>query len=491
MQLEIPQEFKDCAERLLGGVRYGRFIEALKEPPSVTVRLNAAKAARAGMERDLLKDYDAPVPWAPDEGFYLKERPQFTFDPLFHAGTYYVQDASSMFLGTVLRHLTEEPVTVLDLCAAPGGKSTHIRSVLPEHSLLVSNEPIKARAQALVENMTKWGHPDVVVTNSYPDEFAKLPDFFDVLVTDVPCSGEGMFRKEEDAVRGWSMDNVMMCRDRQRSILQDVWGTLKPGGLLVYSTCTLNPYENEENVDWIVRELGASVVPVPVDGTWGVTGGQGSDGTLSVISSGGVASSCHFVPGLIRGEGFFLAVLRKDGGGTGTAVLGEAREKARFKKKKASRIVPELPDGCKSWMLHSETYGFREEGGIWIGMHSEHMGRLEQLRGAVKVLHAGVPMAVQKGKDWAPAHGLAMSVELNTSAFPVVRIAYGDAVAYLRKEVLVLPPNTPKGYVLLVFQDVPLGFVKNIGGRANNLYPQEWKIRTTHLSAYSLKSSGA
>ena len=203
---DIPQEFKDYARRLLGAERYARFAQALDEDPSVSVRLNPFKAVWSGLLAEDLNGVDGSVPWASGEGCYLSERPPFTFDPLFHAGAYYVQEAASMFLGQILRRYVTRPVVALDLCAAPGGKSTHIRSCLPEGSLLVSNEPVKARAQVLLENLTKWGHPDVIVTNSYPKDFARLPDFFDLLVTDVPCSGEGMFRKEEDAVTGWSME---------------------------------------------------------------------------------------------------------------------------------------------------------------------------------------------------------------------------------------------------------------------------------------------
>ena len=228
---DIPQEFKDYTRCLLGAERYARFAQALDEPPSVSVRLNPFKAVWSGLSAEGLNGGDGPVLWASGEGCYLSERPPFTFDPLFHAGAYYVQEAASMFLGQILRRYVTRPVVALDLCAAPGGKSTHIRSCLPEGSLLVSNEPVKARAQVLLENLTKWGHPDVIVTNSYPKDFARLPDFFDLLVTDVPCSGEGMFRKEEDAVTGWSMEAVRMCQDRQREILRDVWPSLKPGGL--------------------------------------------------------------------------------------------------------------------------------------------------------------------------------------------------------------------------------------------------------------------
>ena len=475
---DIPQEFKDYARRLLGAERYARFAQALDEDPSVSVRLNPFKAVWSGLLAEDLNGVDGSVPWASGEGCYLSERPPFTFDPLFHAGAYYVQEAASMFLGQILRRYVTRPVVALDLCAAPGGKSTHIRSCLPEGSLLVSNEPVKARAQVLLENLTKWGHPDVIVTNSYPKDFARLPDFFDLLVTDVPCSGEGMFRKEEDAVTGWSMEAVRMCRDRQREILRDVWPSLKPGGLLVYSTCTLNALEDEENVAWIAEELGAKILPFDVESGWGVVGNL-----LPVSSVKDTAKAekffpvAHFIPGFTRGEGFFLAVLRKNGEEeTSDWVMSSDRyenERVKSKKKRALHAsVPALPASCRSWLLHADTFDFVSDGPVWTAVRASFSRQVGLLQEAVKVWQAGVPLATVKGKDYIPLHALAMSVDLNRSAFPIVPVSYDMAVAYLRKEVLVLPPDTPKGYVLLTFQEIPIGFVKNIGGRANNLYPQ-------------------
>ena len=467
---DIPQEFKDYARRLLGAERYARFAQVLDEDPSVSVRLNPFKAVWSGLSAEGLNGGDGPVLWASGEGCYLSERPPFTFDPLFHAGAYYVQEAASMFLGQILRRYVTRPVVAL-----------------------VSNEPVKARAQVLLENLTKWGHPDVVVTNSYPKDFARLPDFFDLLVTDVPCSGEGMFRKEEDAVTGWSMEAVRMCRDRQREILRDVWPSLKPGGLLVYSTCTLNALEDEENVAWIAEELGAEILPFDVEPGWGVVGNL-----LPVSSVKDTAKAekffpvAHFIPGFTRGEGFFLAVLRKNGEEETSdwAMSSDRYENERVKSKKKRALhasVPALPASCRSWLLHADAFDFVPDGPVWTAVRASFSRQVGLLQEAVKVWQAGVPLATVKGKDYIPLHALAMSVDLNRSAFPIVPVSYDMAVAYLRKEVLVLPPDTPKGYVLLTFQDTPIGFVKNIGGRANNLYPQEWKIRTSYLSTYSLK----
>ncbi len=489
---DIPQEFKDYACRLLGAEHYKRFVQALDEELPVSVRLNPIKSAWAGLSTGNLDGEDGPVPWASGEGRYLRERPPFTSDPLFHAGAYYVQEASSMFLGQVLRRHVTRPVVALDLCAAPGGKSTHIRSLLPEGSLLVSNEPVEARLQVLLENLTKWGYPDVVVTNSYPKDFACLPDFFDLLVADVPCSGEGMFQKEADAVTNWSMDTVRMCRNRQREILRDVWPTLKPGGLLVYSTCTLNTSEDEENVAWIAEELGAEVLPLGVDSEWGVTGNLLPSSSVKGTEAEEPFPVAHFIPGIARGEGFFLATLRKDGkrGTLESAASSGTYENRRmkFKRKRAVQVpVSPLPTVCRSWLLHADTFDFVFDGSVWTAVRASFFRQISLLREAVRVWRAGLPLAAVKGKDHVPLHSLAMSVDLNRSAFPTVPVSYDMAVAYLHKEMLVLPPCIPKGYVLLTFEDVPIGFVKNIGGRANNLYPLKWKIRTSCLSVYSLK----
>ena len=456
--MDLPQEFESQARLWLGETRYGRLAAALQEEPSVSVRLNPAKAVGAGLTVGGVNGSDGPVPWASAEGRYLKSRPMFTADPLFHAGAYYVQEASSMFLGVALRRYVTSPVVALDLCAAPGGKSTHLRALLPEGSLLVSNEPVRARAQVLAENMAKWGHPDVVVSNSYPADFGRLSGFFDVMVTDVPCSGEGMFRKEEEAVASWSMANVVMCRDRQRDILREAWPALKPGGLLVYSTCTFNPLEDEENVAWIAAELGAEVLPLDVPAEWHVEGDlHGGEDALPVY---------HFLPGFVRGEGFFLAV-----------------QKVK-RKLPVSASVPF--DVCHSW-FKSEGFEFQVEGQRLTAFRTAFSRQKALLCRAVNVMYAGIAVAELKGRDWMPLHALAMSSELDVSAFPAVDVDYDVAVAYLRKDSLALPSATPRGYVLLTYSGLPLGFVKNVGGRANNLYPQEWKIRTSHLTPYSLK----
>lgn len=307
--MELPASFVDYTRSLLGEEEYEKLAVALQQEPPVSIRFNNEKWK---MQDEGLSAVHSPfdrVPWS-SEGVYLDERLTFTFDPLFHAGCFYVQEASSMFVEQALRQYIKEPAIMLDLCAAPGGKSTHARSVLPEGSLLVANEVIRNRSQVLAENLAKWGHPDVVVTNNDPADFSALPSFFDVILTDVPCSGEGMFRKDPVAIEEWTPENVEICWQRQRRIIADIWPCLKPGGILIYSTCTFNTKEDEENVRWIQQEFGAELLPLEVREEWNITGNLLKDESTGTVHLEGIPVY-HFFPHKTKGEGFFLAVLRK------------------------------------------------------------------------------------------------------------------------------------------------------------------------------------
>ena len=233
----------------MGDERFGRYLESFEVPVPVSIRLNPRKSA--GLE---IIDGER-VPWCRN-GYYLRQRPNFTMDPLFHAGCYYVQEAASMFLDEVLRqHLTPDysPRTALDLCAAPGGKSTLLRAVLPEDCVLWSNEPVRLRFNILDENVTKWGYKNHIVTSQYPRDFRKAKQKFDLILCDVPCSGEGMFRKDEATIREWSPQQVEKCWQLQRDIVSDAWASLNAGGIMIYSTCTFNTKENEENIRWMLE----------------------------------------------------------------------------------------------------------------------------------------------------------------------------------------------------------------------------------------------
>ena len=471
--MDLPVSFADRTRSLLGDEEYNKLADALNDEQPVSIRLNDEKLSSSSFS--LFHASSDRVPWSAT-GYYLDRRLTFTFDPLFHAGCYYVQEASSMFVEQALKqYIGETPVKMLDLCAAPGGKSTHARSVLPEGSLLVANEVIRNRSQILAENLTKWGHPDVVVTNNDPADFAGLEDFFDVILTDVPCSGEGMFRKDPVAVSEWSPENVEICWQRQRRIISDIWPSLKPGGLLIYSTCTYNTKEDEENIRWTHDEFGAEILPVDAPATWNITGNLliGEDFPIY-----------RFLPHRIKGEGFFLAVLRKPEGEAAQirykSTSSQGKKKTGSSKVNAGASKEQLL-AARAWLLSAEDYEVSANGMNITAFPKEYISELSIFQQSLRVVQAGVTLAEVKGKDLIPNHALAMSTVPVSDAFPREEISYEQAIAYLRKEAIVLSGSAPRGYVLLTYKNIPLGFVKNIGNRANNLYPQEWRIRSGYL----------
>ena len=463
--MNLPQAFIERTRQLLGDEAYTQFEEALQTETPVSIRPNRMKCSQP-VEGE-------PIPWA-SSGSYLNNRPTFTFDPLFHAGCYYVQEASSMFVERVLQEYVKEPVVMLDLCAAPGGKSTLCRSALPEGSLLVANEVMRNRSQVLAENLIKWGHPEVVVTNNDPANFTDLTHLFDVILTDVPCSGEGMFRKDQVAVDEWSLENVDICWKRQRRILADIWPALKPGGILIYSTCTFNREEDEDNVAWIAKELDADVLSVPVEDSWGITGNlTGKDFPVY-----------RFLPHKTKGEGFFLGVLKKRGDVLDETPRRFLKTSARLDKKKKGKDAKQplvVPKEAKTWLEDSSEYALAMKDTNVVAFPKAYENEYALLQQTLKVIHAGITLGEIKGKDLIPHHSLAMSTALAKEAFPRAEVNYEQAISYLRKEGLILDADVPRGYVLLTYQGVPLGFVKNIGNRANNLYPQEWRIRSGYL----------
>ena len=421
--------------------------------PSVAIRVNPLKAPA----------HSAPalrrVPWC-DAGRYLAEREPFTFDVDFQSGRYYVQDASSMFIHHVLRHLVKEPVRYLDLCAAPGGKTTTAISALPQGSMVVANEIVNARARVLCENLQKWGAPRCVVTCNAPHHFGRLSHFFDVVAADVPCSGEGMMRKDEQARRQWSPTLVKQCADLQRSIIADVWDALRPGGLLIYSTCTYNTLENEQMLAWMVHEYGAEPVAVPVPEQWHIH--PAIEGNLPCY---------RFMPHRTEGEGLFMAVLRKP----------EApRKEMRLKKAKATKAKPlPVPKDVRFRLKDADHFDFSVVNDEVVAVPAD-MAPIMPAFADLNVMHMGVNVGAIKGKNCVPSHSLALSSALNPAAFPTCEVDYLAAMAFLRGEALSLP-QAPRGYVLLTYHSQPIGFVNNLGNRANNLYPKAWRVLSTHL----------
>ena len=408
---KLPVEFTTYTRQLMGDERFERYLQSFEEEAPVSIRLNPRKPAGIPVDAE-------EVAWCRN-AYYLKSRPNFTFDPLFHAGCYYVQEAASMFLDEVLRqHLSGLSfANCLDLCAAPGGKSTLLRSALPEDCVLYSNEPVRNRASILSENIQKWGYPNCYVTNAYPKDYRKAKMKFDVILCDVPCSGEGMFRKDEATIREWSPQNVEKCWRLQREIVADAWECLVPGGLYIYSTCTFNTQEDEENVRWMTEDLGAEILNVETESDWHITGSLLKDFHAPVY---------RFIPGTSCGEGLFMAVMRKRG-----------RQEVRQVKRPVLKGVKTILDGVKA--------------------------------------------PLQKGLDVIPDVSEALSTTFQQGKYPLAELTYEQAVAYLRKEAVVLDGSVSKGIVAVAYRGLPLGFAKNIGTRANNLYPAEWKIKSTHL----------
>ncbi|MCQ2312405.1 MAG: rRNA cytosine-C5-methyltransferase [Paludibacteraceae bacterium] len=399
-------------------------------------------------------DFDE-VPWHVD-GYYLNERPQFTLDPLFHAGCYYVQEASSMFVQQALDQYVDPESVVLDLCAAPGGKSTLISQHLGEEGLLVSNEVNRQRLFILSENIQKWGNGNTVVTHNQPADFGdRCKNLFDCVLVDAPCSGEGMMRKDEQAAEEWSVKNVQMCAERQRAILMDVWDALKPGGVLIYSTCTFNQDENEDNVNWLIDCLGAEVLPLDYDPSWGIV--EGTPGY-------------HFYPHLVKGEGFYLCALRKNPDDFTPFKIKDA-------KNHSTGDNPDYVRTAMTWLQHPERWAIRQSDRFITAYSLKYKQLIDILSEKLTCIVIGFGLGEERGKNIAPQHSLAMCKDYKRGTFPEVNLTEEQALSFLRAEALPVPAGTPMGQVALIYEDVVLGFVKNVGNRLNNHYPNEWRIR--------------
>lgn len=464
--MNLPADFTSDMTSYLGEETYGLLVQALQAAPPVSIRFNPLKASSSDIA-GIIKEHDATrVPWC-DLGYYLSQRPQFTFDPLLHAGCYYVQEASSMFLWHILsEHLRQRkdagldaPITALDLCAAPGGKSTLALSLLPAGSILIANEAIRQRSNILAENIIKWGCPNCIVTNNYAEDFSSFTHTFDVIICDAPCSGEGMFRKDPKSIDEWSAEGVAACCKTQRDIVSNIWHALKPGGLLIYSTCTYNAHEDEENAEWMARNLGADIISCHPKEEWNLAD-----------------TNTHFFPHIVKGEGFFVSVLKKHGEEDDTT----PREAKRGKKSKISKQAQKnkMPKELQQWIASNGDYTINEANGTYRAFPTVHKDLLLLAEKNLRVVHSGIELGKAKGKSVQPSQSLAMSASLNRGIFPEVELPLQQAIAYLRTEALSLPCGTPTGYVLLTYHGHPLGFAKNIGSRANNLYPSEWKIRS-------------
>lgn len=443
----LPIDFIDSMRQQLGSEADDLF-RALETDPPTSIRLNT--------KMDVLT-FDADtqeVPWHID-GYYLSSRPQFTLDPLFHAGCYYVQEAASMFVQQALEQYVAKDSIVLDLCAAPGGKSTLISEYLGDEGLLLSNEVVRQRVFILSENIQKWGNGNTVVTHNTPAEYGEqCANLFDCILVDAPCSGEGMFRKDLTARDEWSLQNVKMCADRQRTILADVWDALKPGGILIYSTCTFNTAENEQNVEWGAETLGAEVLPLQYDPAWGI-----AQGTVGY----------HFYPHRTKSEGLYICVLRKD-------EADFAPFKAKAQKKGAAPATYEKQ--MRMWLNHPDRWAIRQNDRFATAYPAKYKELIDFFSARFTCISTGFGLGEERGKGIVPQHSLSMTKDFRKEAFPQLALTKEQALSYLRTEALNLDlSGLPTGVVLLTYEGVALGFAKNVGARLNNLYPNEWRIR--------------
>ncbi len=448
----LPQSFINSITGLQGFDK-DAFLTVHQNVQQITsIRLNPSKPSPAinGLP------FQSNVPWCA-EGRYLSERPSFTLDPIFHGGAYYVQEASSMFLDYILKEIYKDadaPRHVLDLCAAPGGKSTLLAAALPS-GFIVSNEVIKTRVSVLSENISKWGSNNVIVTNNDPKDFKNLPGFFDVMVIDAPCSGSGLFRKDSDAVEEWSEANVEMCSLRQQRILADAIGALKHNGHLIYSTCSYSRQENEDICDWIIEQFSLQPIKIPVDTAWGI---------IEIASEKHHVPGYRFYPDKVRGEGFFIACFQQ------TKVVDEYysyHSKIQIAGKQVKAIAA-------PFLKNAEEYLLSDQKEIVIASLKKWEEEIAVTTNVLNVRKSGVAVGTVKGKDFVPHHELALSHLLSIDT-PCINLQKEDALKYLKRQDITIDTNK-KGWTLCSYEHINLGWIKVLPNRVNNYYPTNWRI---------------
>ncbi|MBA4851920.1 methyltransferase RsmF C-terminal domain-like protein [Emticicia sp. BO119] len=445
--MKLPEAFSLQMQHILGE-EYRAFVESLAEPTPVTIRLNNRKKTSEPVITN------GNVLWHRN-AHYLAERPVFTLDPAFHAGAYYVQEASSMFVAEAIRQTvdTSKSLRVMDLCAAPGGKSTLLASLLNNNSLLVANEVIKSRIGVLKENLEKWGFPNYIVSNHDPEEMIDLEGFFDVVLTDAPCSGEGLFRKDPDAMNEWSENSVQLCSARQKRILQAAAMLVAPGGILCYSTCTYNEKENELNAQWLTQVADFEHIKLQIPADWGIVEKK---------------YGYQFFPHKVRGEGFYISVFRKTRG-----EKQEARGKIKL-----NRLPQKKIDVLKEWLEIPNAFEYYEKpDGQIVAIPANLSNEYSVIFRALHKRSSGLEIGQFKGTDFIPSHDLALSTVI-AKDLPAVELSKEDALKFLKKENLGVDlSHQPKGWLLAHYQGLNLGFMKLIGDRINNYLPKEWRIR--------------
>lgn len=430
------------------------FIQAHDEASPVSIRLNPFKPAASNVE---LND---PVRWN-QHGFYLAARPNFTHDLLFQAGCYYVQEAGSMFIEHALRSCVDfqESLTVFDLCAAPGGKSTLLNSLITKDSLLVANEVVKPRSEVLAQNLAKWGTANVVVTNNDPSAYAEMSEVFDVIVVDAPCSGSGLFRKQHDAVEEWSPDNVNLCSQRQKRILAEVMQSLKPGGTLLYSTCSYSQSENEDIADWLVQEYALSTVGIPLEEAWGI---------VETRSGQHQAYGYRFYPDKTRSEGFFCAVFRKPGESSPSAATSGKKNR----QENISVLKPKEKEPFRDWIEDCDAHEllkFKDDYLLTNAAAVHFVNRYPHLY--LKKLGTTIGSLVRT--DLIPHQDLAWSI-YRSEKVQSIDCTAEEGLKFMKKELQSIAGD--RGWNLLSYKGFGLGWIKNLGNRINNYLPNEFRI---------------
>ena len=386
----LPEEFKNYAKESLGEKNSSILLNEIEQGADITsIRINPFKR---GFSPEGLEG----IAWS-SLGHYLPERPVFTLDPVFHAGGYYVQEASSMYMELVRDAIEADfggsffssNINALDLCAAPGGKSTHLVSLLGDDSILVSNEVIKSRATILADNIAKWGTDNVIVTNNDPSDFSAFEEFFHLIIVDAPCSGEGLFRKDPQAVEEWSPANVNLCAQRQQRILADIWAALKPGGYLVYSTCTYNKYENDGNLKFLQENFNASILTLS-------SCTNASKSGIMLTPMGGL----QFIPGKVKGEGQFMAIVRKEGdlepSSFGRAIQGKKKKGSKDTKGKNQ---VQFEKGCN---YLPDNYIKVLQGDLVKGYREDLYERIRFVEENLRTVLSGIAVATKKVKITFP-----------------------------------------------------------------------------------------
>ena len=448
----FPLAFEERLRRQRGDAE--DLLESIRGVASLSVRLNPGKVV--GLE-DLVDGAEV-VPWC-GEGRYLRERPNFTLMPQLHGGAFYVQEPSSMSLGAALDValplIGGEPVC-LDLCAAPGGKATLLMSRVGKGGVVVANEVVRQRAWILRENVAKWGSASAIVTNRTAGQIGESGVMFDLITVDAPCSGEGMFRKDAGAVSEWSEQGAAQCAVRQREILGAIWPALRAGGLMVYSTSTYNPEENERNIDWLHDTYGARALELELPAE-----------VERIDTRAGVAYG--FYPHKVRGEGFFLCLLRK---GDDDGVVAVRRGKRQVGQYRQYRGALGCVEGLSVYQRGEELYGFP------VGLSQRMVGLAEALDPLMAGVHVGTVMEKRGKVAVCPGAELPLSMAYVRGSMAEVEVSLEVARKYLHGDAdIAVGEGVADGWVVVTYGGLPLGFVKKMGGRVNNYYPKEWRIK--------------